>query len=76
MTCGREMRTGTCAMDANHRGLCTTVAFYCDACGRMRRGRPAGQDVDINGDPTVVFCWFCINVLGPINADAYERHYA
>jgi hypothetical protein len=38
--CGHPMRDGPCNMRAGHRGRHTTVAFYCDVCGTMRRGTP------------------------------------
>lgn len=37
-TCLRPMRTGVCLMSKGHRGRCSTVVFYCDACGKTRRG--------------------------------------
>ena len=36
--CGEEMRTGTCTLDPDHRGRHTTMSFYCDICGKQRRG--------------------------------------
>ena len=39
-TCLREMRTGRCLMDKDHRGRCSTVVFCCDDCGKTRRGQP------------------------------------
>ncbi len=38
--CEREMLTGECELDLGHRGRCSTVVFYCDSCGKMRRGYP------------------------------------
>ena len=61
--CGRPMQDGSCQLDPDHRGRHTTVAFYCDLCGQMRRGSaPAAQLRDINGDIDVEACWFCVNV--------------
>jgi hypothetical protein len=63
MDCGSQMRDGPCLLDSDHRGRHTTVGFYCDSCGKMRRGQPAGQQTDTDGVVDVVFCWFCLNVL-------------
>lgn len=38
-TCDRPMRDGPCQMPVNHRGRHSTVVFYCDLCGKTRRGR-------------------------------------
>ena len=65
MSCGKKLQTGFCGMDEGHRGRHSTVVFYCDSCGKMRRGHPEGRALDSNGDVDVEFCWFCINVLGP-----------
>ncbi len=51
--CGKSMRGGTCDLYEGHNGRHTTVAFYCDVCGKMRRGQPFGADEHI------AFCWFC-----------------
>jgi hypothetical protein len=60
--CGKPMRDGACVLDLDHRGRHTTVGFYCDNCGKMRRGQPAGSARDIDGEPLADFCWFCMNV--------------
>lgn len=60
--CNREMRDGECALLADHRGRCTTVAFYCDSCGMMRRSRPVAQAKDPYGDPVADFCFMCVKV--------------
>ncbi len=63
--CGRQMRTGTCTMDQNHRGRCTTSSFVCDACNKSRRGEPAAKVVNPwDGVVEVEVCWFCENVEG------------
>ncbi len=63
--CAKPMRDGYCQLHPDHRGRHTTVAFYCDACGHMRRGStPAAVAYDVNGDVDVEVCWFCVNV-GP-----------
>lgn len=56
MECGHPMRDGPCKMDEGHRGRHTTVAFYCDGCGKMRRGQPVAADAD------VAICFFCMYV--------------
>ena len=65
MDCDKLMRDGFCVLDPGHRGRHSTVGFFCDSCSRMRRGTPAGQATDANGDVDVVFCWFCLNVEHP-----------
>jgi hypothetical protein len=59
-TCMRQMRTGNCMMDKDHRGRCSTVVFYCDACGKRRRGQPDQILRDSDGVPDGQFCWFCM----------------
>ena len=58
--CQRFLRSGNCGLDLNHKGRCSTVVFYCDACGKMRRGHPAGQALDLDGVPDVEFCFLCV----------------
>ncbi len=61
--CGKPMQDGPCQLDPDHRGRHTTVAYYCDACGKMRRGSaPEAVSYDINGEVDVEVCWFCVNV--------------
>jgi hypothetical protein len=64
--CQKEMRDGKCVLDLNHRGRCTTVGFYCDGCGRMRRGQPYGvyQPLMADGyrEHVADFCFLCIEV--------------
>lgn len=70
MQCETVLRTGRCEMDGGHRGRHTTVAFFCDECQKMRRGRPythGGQRMsDGTFEVAADFCWFCIEVkYGP-----------
>ena len=65
MDCDKLMRDGFCVLDPGPRGRHSTVGFFCESCSRMRRGTPAGQATDANGDVDVVFCWFCLNVEHP-----------
>lgn len=51
--CQHQLRDGQCAMDDGHRGRHTTVAFFCDGCGKMRRGSPVAQDEH------VTICFMC-----------------
>lgn len=61
--CGKEMRTGNCTMDADHRGRHTTVSFYCDGCGKVRRGTPVGQYRNPwDGTTEAIFCFMCMRV--------------
>lgn len=61
-TCLKSLRDGPCVMDKDHKGRCTTVAFGCDGCGKMRRGRPYKEALDVDGVPEVQFCFMCIKV--------------
>ena len=61
--CLKQMRTGLCQLDRGHRGRHTTVAFYCDMCGKYRKGEPYRKYYDINGDLDVVGCFMCQEVL-------------
>ena len=68
--CTEMLRDGGCQLDPDHRGRHTTVAFYCDACGHMRRGStPTAVAYDVNGVVDVVACWFCVNVIHPAEED-------
>lgn len=62
--CERQMRDGLCVLDLNHRGRCTTVGFYCDGCGRMRRGQPAAHATQLMSDgyhePVADICFMCV----------------
>ena len=58
--CGEEMRDGECTMRVHHRGRHSTVSFYCDGCGEVRRGSPSGFARDINGDVDAAFCFLCM----------------
>jgi hypothetical protein len=65
--CGHVMRTGTCNMDAGHRGRHTTVAWLCDGCSKMRRGVPAASDPEAGS-----FCFMCIKIPDRANHDYWE----
>lgn len=68
--CERKMRDDkfmqgeTCKMEKDHRGRCSCVTFYCEGCGKIRRGRPAGQSVVRLGDGSIDdsfdFCFLCV----------------
>lgn len=65
--CNAQMRDGRCAMDAGHKGRCTTVAFECDTCGKRRRGQPVAELRNPWDDVVeAVQCWFCQQVMAPI----------
>ena len=53
--CGKPMRYGPCEMKQGHRGRHTTVAFYCDGCGKTRRGQPHRE----YREEGVAFCFMC-----------------
>lgn len=57
--CGSPMQDGPCQLDPDHPGRHTTVAYYCDVCGRMRRSNPVGWKVDANGEVDVAWCFMC-----------------
>ncbi len=57
--CGHPMQDGPCQLDPDHPGRHTTVAYYCDSCGRMRRSQPVTHLVDANGDIDVDICFMC-----------------
>jgi len=61
--CGYSMQDGPCHLDLDHPGRHTTIAYYCDSCGRMRRSRPVTVLVDANGDIDVEFCFMCVGGL-------------
>jgi hypothetical protein len=55
---GNEVQHGFCTMDKGHRGKCSTVTFYCDGCGKTRRGRPHR----VYDEEEVQFCFMCMEV--------------
>ena len=50
---GTVEQHGYCLMDKGHRGRCSTVVFYCDSCGKARRGNPSYSDESVS------LCWMC-----------------
>jgi hypothetical protein len=62
-TCEHPIRSGTCQMDADHRGRHTTVTFVCEGCGKTRRGYPHATQEVVLGDGSVDdifnFCFMC-----------------
>lgn len=59
--CDTTLRTGECVLDRDHRGRCSTVGFYCDGCGKMRRGQPVAQARNQwDGIPEAEFCFLCV----------------
>jgi len=65
MTCLHPMRDGMCEGDKDHRGRHSTVWFWCDDCGKSRRGEPYRKYYDVNGDLDLTFCFMCYRVTGP-----------
>lgn len=61
----RPMLGGTfCMLDDGHKGRCSSVAFYCDGCGKRRRSRPASTMVNpADGVVEGEFCFMCVSVL-------------
>ena len=48
--CGKPMQDGNCQMDTDHKGRHSTVTFYCDICGKTRRGYPHVAVMDRQSD--------------------------
>lgn len=46
-TCLHPTRNGPCLLKPQHRGHHATVVFYCDCCGKARRGTPHQSDGEI-----------------------------
>jgi hypothetical protein len=69
-TCLHPLRDGPCEGDKDHRGRHSTVWFYCDACGKSRRGEPFRRDYDADGEPDTAFCFMCIRDLVSISPNA------
>jgi hypothetical protein len=59
LACNHRLQDGSCQLDPDHPGRHTTVAYYCDSCGRMRRSQPVTHVVDANGDIDVDICFMC-----------------
>lgn len=59
--CEQPMRDGTCQMDAGHRGRHTTVAYYCDYCGKTRRSVETFFERQSDGydEPVADVCFMC-----------------
>ena len=65
--CGEEMRSGVCTLDPDHRGRHTTVSFFCDQCGQMRRGSAPHTVVtqlmeDGYRETVAEICFMCVEV--------------
>lgn len=62
--CSEQMRNGTCQLNPGHRGKHTTQVFYCEGCGKYRRGTPAAVSRVVLGDGSIddefVFCFLCV----------------
>jgi len=50
---GQRVQHGRCLLEPGHRGRHATIVFYCDGCGRTRRGEPHVHDEDVS------FCFMC-----------------
>lgn len=57
-----ETHDGFCLLDKGHKGRHSTVVFYCDGCGKARRGAPTQYGYDGNGEIDVSFCFMCTHV--------------
>lgn len=59
-TCLKEMRGGKkCLLDKDHNGVHSSVVFYCDPCGKTRRGYPSNVGLDPDGAVDINICFFC-----------------
>ena len=60
-SCNEMMRTGTCALDPGHRGRHASVVFYCEVCGKHRRGAEPHTVVGVMHDEDEAFnvCFMC-----------------
>ena len=57
---GIQEHHGYCLLEKGHKGKRhATVVYYCDACGKTRRGNGAQYSYREEG---VTICWFCQNV--------------
>jgi hypothetical protein len=52
-----------CLLDKGHRGRHSCVTFYCDGCGKKRRGNPHQSALDPDGVPDADFCFMCVRNL-------------
>ena len=63
-SCNVALRTGSCALDPEHRGRHTTVVFYCDVCSTPRRGSTPHVVVGVPYDEDFAVCFMCAVVKG------------
>jgi hypothetical protein len=67
-------------MEADHRGRHSTVVFYCESCGKTRRGRPHAVSVvrlsDGSIDDEFGFCFMCVLTAEDRRIEAEDAYYA
>lgn len=51
---GYKLPHANCQMPKGHRGRHASYAWYCDVCGKARRGPPAAQNDE------VAVCFMCM----------------
>lgn len=52
-TCLEPSRYGLCLLDKGHSKSHSAVVYYCDGCGKRRRGRPHASNEE------VAICFLC-----------------
>lgn len=70
-TCLFPLRDGPCLLDVDHKGRHSFVTFYCDACGKRRRGNPHQTAFDPDGVPDAHFCFMCTSTSVKKNRRRY-----
>lgn len=65
--CGEPLRDGPCTLDPGHRGRHTTVSFFCDLCGKRRRGSAPYTVItqlmsDGYREPMADVCFMCAEI--------------
>lgn len=61
--CGFQMPRGGVCMLSPHKGRHSTVAYWCDGCGRYRRSLPVAEDRNQwDGITEGSFCFLCVRV--------------
>ena len=65
--CGVPVRSGfgPCQLAEGHTGCHSTVAFTCDGCDRIWRGRPTAtcQDAPDSRGDAIKYCFMCVREL-------------
>lgn len=56
---GADKATGPvlCLLDKDHRGHHSSVVYWCDGCGKARRGRPHAENEHVQ------LCFMCVREI-------------